>query len=216
MDNKITVVIADNRRLIRDSLRQILSIEQNMQIVGEATSGTETLDVIGKLEPDVVLLDYFILGVDGAKDIPLLIEKSPQTKVLLLTFSMDETVVFDALKAGTKGYISKDASISDLIKAIQAVHEGELWIERKMVSTFFDQAKTTEAESQDGESEEALTEREQEVLQCLSTGSSNKEIADALCISEKTVKSHLNSIFRKLHVSRRLEAILYAINKGLT
>ena len=216
MENKITVVIADNRRLIRDSLRQILSIEQNMQIVGEATSGTETLDVIGKLEPDVVLLDYFILGVDGAKDIPLLIEKSPQTKVLLLTFSMDETVVFDALKAGAKGYISKDASISDLIKAIQAVHEGELWIERKMVSTFFDQAKTTEAESQDGESEEALTEREQEVLQCLSTGSSNKEIADALCISEKTVKSHLNSIFRKLHVSRRLEAILYAINKGLT
>ena len=102
MENKITVVIADGRRLIRDSLRQVLSSEQNIQIVGEATSGTEILDFIGRLEPDVVLLDCFMPGIDGAKDIPPLIEKSPRTKLLLLTFSMDETVVEFRKSGGTE------------------------------------------------------------------------------------------------------------------
>ena len=215
MEDKITIVIADDRRLIRDSLRVVLSREKNIQIVGEATSGPETLDVIGDLKPDVLLIDYFMPGIDGVEAIPPIIEKSPNTKILMLTLRMDEDVIFEALKAGAKGYISKNASISDLIKAIQTVHEGELWIERKMISTFFDQDGAGRKDQGDTP-EDGLTEREQEVLMCLTSGTTNKEIADALSISEKTVKSHLNSIFRKLHVSRRLEAILYAINKGLT
>ena len=217
MEEKITVVIAHDHRLIRDAIRAVLSREKNIQIVGEATEGPETIDVISNLEPDVVLLDYFMPGVGGVEFIQSIIEKCPKTKVLMLTLSMDETVVFEALKAGAKGYISKDASMSDLIKAVQTVHEGELWIERKLISVFFDHENGVEAggEADQGTTEEGLTARQQEVLLCLSTGSTNKEIADALYISEKTVKSHLNSIFRKLHVSRRLEAILYAINKGL-
>jgi NarL family two-component system response regulator LiaR len=215
MSDKIKIVIADDRRLIRDSLRVVLSREKNIQIVGEATSGPETLDVIGDLKPDVLLIDYFMPGVDGVEAIPPVIEKSPNTKILMLTLRMDEAVIFEALKAGAKGYISKNASISDLVKAIQTVHEGELWVERKMISTFFEQGGAGRKDQGDTP-KDGLTEREQEVLMCLTSGTTNKEIAAALSISEKTVKSHLNSIFRKLHVSRRLEAILYAINKGLT
>jgi NarL family two-component system response regulator LiaR len=215
MEDKIKIVIADDRRLIRDSLRVVLSREKNIQIVGEATSGPETLDVIGDLKPDVLLIDYFMPGVDGVEAIPPVIEKSPNTKILMLTLRMDEAVIFEALKAGAKGYISKNASISDLVKAIQTVHEGELWVERKMISTFFEQDGAGRKDQGDTP-KDGLTEREQEVLMCLTSGTTNKEIAAALSISEKTVKSHLNSIFRKLHVSRRLEAILYAINKGLT
>jgi len=216
MSDPITVVIADERRLIRDALRVVLSREKNIQILGEATSGSESLDVTGDLKPDVVLLDYYMPGVDGVEFIQSITEKSPETKILMLTLSMDETVVFEALKAGAKGYISKDASISDLIKAIQTVHEGELWVERKMISSFFDQMDGAGEGDQEGKTDEGLTVREQEVLLCLTSGSTNKEIAEALNISEKTVKSHLNSIFRKLNVSRRLEAILYAINRGIT
>ncbi len=218
MVNRIRVVIAHDHRLIRDSIRVVLSREKNIQIVGEATTGPETIDVIGNHEPDVVLLDYYMSGMDGVEFIQSIIEKCPKTRVLMLTFSMNENVVFEALKAGAKGYISKDASMSDLIKAIQTVYEGEVWIERKLISMFFDHENGARSgeEDQNGTTKKELTAREQEVLLCLSTGSTNKEIADALCISEKTVKSHLSSIFRKLNVTRRLEAILYAINRGLT
>lgn len=218
MQEKITVVIAHDHRLIRDSIRLVLSREKNIQIVGEATTGPETIDVIGNLEPDVVLLDYNMSEMNGVEFIHSIIGKCPKTKVLMLTLAMDETMVFEALKAGAKGYISKDASMSDLIKAIQTVHEGEVWIERKLISAFFnhENGAKSEEENQNGTTKKGLTAREQEVLLCLSTGSTNKEIANALCISEKTVKSHLNSVFRKLNVTRRLEAILYAINRGLT
>lgn len=218
MENRIRVVIADGHKLIRDSIRVVLNREKNIQIVGEATTGPETIDVIGDLEPDVVLLDYYMSGMICVEFIHSITEKSRKTKVLMLPLSMDETVVFEALKAGAKGYISKDASISDLIKAVQTVHEGEVWIERKLISVFFDHENGTRSgeEDQNGTTKEGLTARQQEVLLCLSTGSTNKEIASALCISEKTVKSHLSSIFRKLNVTRRLEAILYTINRGLT
>jgi two-component system nitrate/nitrite response regulator NarL len=213
---KITVVIAHDHRLIRDSLRAVLSKDQNIQILGEATNGFETLDIIGDLEPDVVLLDFNISELDVVELIQSIINKSPKTKVLKLMFSTDETLIFQALKAGAKGYISKNASLSDLKKAIQTVYKGELWIERKMISSFFDQENEIVVEDQNCTIEAGLTKREREVLLCLSSGSTNKQIANTLCISEKTVKCHLNSIFKKLNVSRRLEAILYAINRGLT
>lgn len=218
MEQKITVVIAHDHRLIRDAIRVILDREKNIKIVGEASTGPETINIIGTYEPDVVLLDYYMPGLDGVEFIQSIINKCPKTKVLMFTLSLDETVVFEALKSGAKGYISKDSGISDLIKAVQTVYEGELWVERKMISTFFDLKTGPGAGGEDQKvaTEEGLTEREREVLICLSSGSSNKEIAEALFISEKTVKSHLNSIFRKLNVSRRLEAILYAINRGLT
>jgi DNA-binding NarL/FixJ family response regulator len=217
MKGRIKVVIADDHRLIRESLRLVLYGEANIKVVGEASNGPEAIDVVTKLKPDVVLLDIYMPGMDGLDVIQPIKEKSPNTKVLMLTLAMDEDMIFETLKAGAKGYISKDASISDLFKAIKAVHQGELWVERKLISRFFDEETVTIAGGEDHPetTKEGLTPREQEVLRCLTEGCTNKEIANALFISEKTVKTHLNSIFRKLNVTRRLQAILYAINKDL-
>jgi len=218
MGDQIRVVIADDHRLLREMLHLALRQETGIEVVGEAGNGLQTIDVISDLKPDIVLLDIIMPEMDGIKVLPAIREKSPKTKALMLTVAKDEAMILKALKAGAKGYLSKDVGISDLIKAIQAVHQGELWVERKLMARFFEGEPIADPKGEDrpGKTKEGLTQREQEVLRLLTKGSTNKEIAKALFISEKTVKSHLNSIFRKLKVSRRLQAILYAIRRGLS
>jgi len=218
MEHQIRVVIADDHRLFREGIRLILRNEKAIEIVGEAVNGLQTINVVNDLKPDVVLLDIKMPEMDGIQVIPPIRQKSPNTKALMLTAAMDEAMIFESLKAGANGYLSKDASVCDLTKAIKAVHRGELWIERKLMSRFFDQEAIADSKGANphGRTKEGLTPREQEVLRHLATGCTNKEIAQDLFISEKTVKTHLNSIFRKLKVTRRLQAILYAISKGLS
>jgi len=217
MEHQIRVVIADDHRLFREGIRLILRNEKAIEIVGEAVNGLQTINVVNDLKPDVVLLDIKMPEMDGIQVIPPIRQKSPNTKALMLTASMDEAKIFKSLKAGAKGYLSKDSSVSDLTKAIKAVHQGELWIERKLMSTFFDQEAIAYSKGGNphGRTKEGLTPREREVLHFLATGCTNKEIAQDLFISEKTVKTHLSSIFRKLKVTRRLQAILCAIREGL-
>ena len=218
MEKQIRVVIADNHRLFREGLCLILKHEESIQIIGEAVNGLQTVNVVKDLKPDVVLLDIRMPEMDGIQIIPSIRHKSPKTKALMLTNTMDEDRIFKSLKVGAKGYLSMDSSASDLTKAIKAVQRGELWVERKLMSKFFDNEASNNSNGANPRKKtlEGLTIREQEVLRHLTDGLSNKEIAEDLFISEKTVKSHLNSIFKKLNVTRRLQAILYAINKGLS
>jgi len=218
MVDQISVVIADDHGLFREMLRLVLRRKGNIKIVGEAANGRETLDVISNLKPDIVLLNGTMPEMNGIQVLPSIREKSLKTKALMITDNKDEAVIFKALKGGAKGYLSKDVSISDLIKAIQAVHKGELWIERKLMARFFEgeAIANSRGEGRAERPKKVLTSRKKKVLRILTTGCTNKEIAQALFISEKTVKSHLNSIFRKLDVARRLQAILYAINRGLS
>ncbi len=194
-----------------------LGQEKDIEIAGEAVSVFQTISAVRDLRPDVVLLGMTMAKMDGIQVIPLLRQESPKTKALMLAGALDEATIFECLKAGAKGYLSKDSGVSDLTKAIKAVHQGELWIQRKLISRFFDQEAiaNTRGENLHGRTKEELTPREQEVLSLLTKGRTNKEIAQDLFISEKTVKSHLSSIFRKLKVTRRLEAVLWAISKGL-
>jgi DNA-binding NarL/FixJ family response regulator len=217
MKAKIRVVIADEHRLLREGLRLLLHHDKGVEIVGEAATGPQTIDVISKLKPDVVLLDITMPGMDGIKAIQPIIQNSPDTKLLMISGYVDEATIFMALKAGVKGYLPKDAGLTDLVKAIRTAHRGELWIERKLMARFFCGKATADAgeEDIDDRAKPELTPREREVLDRLTTGCSNKEIAECLFISEKTVKSHLHNIFRKLNVTRRLQAILYAIDRGL-
>jgi DNA-binding NarL/FixJ family response regulator len=217
-EHRIQVLIADDHRLFREGIRRILREETDIQIVGEAADGLQTIIVVEDLKPDVVLLDIAMPEMDGIQVILPMRQKSPHTKPLMLTASVDEAKIFKSLKAGAKGYLSKDSSVSDLTKAIRAVHRGELWVERKLICRFFDQEAAVNSGGGNlrDKTKEGLSPREQEVLRLLATGCTNKEIADELFISEKTVKSHVNSIFRKLNVTRRLHAILYAISKGLS
>ena len=218
MSGKIRVVIADDHGLFREMLRLTLRREGSVKIVGEAANGRQTIDVISDLKPDIVLLDSTMPEMGGVEVLPVIREKNLKTKALMLTANKNETVIFKALKGGAKGYLSKNVSISDLIKAIKAVHKGELWVERKLMAKFFDKEAIIDPkeEGRAGRPKMVLTPREKEILSILTTGCTNKEIAQALFISEKTVKSHLNSIFRKLNVTRRLQAILQAINRGLS
>lgn len=217
MGGRIRVLIVDDHRLFREGLRMILRQQEGIDLVGEMATGLEAIHLINDLKPDVVLLDITMPELNGIEAIPSITQSCPDTKALMLTASMDEATVFKAMKAGAKGYISKSAGISELVKAIQAVHQGELWVERKLVSRFLDEAALANSpgEDRDGGTKEGLTLREMEVLRCLAEGNTNKEIAQALSIREKTVKSHLNSIFRKLKVTRRLQAIIYAFKEGL-
>ena len=217
MGDQIRIVIADGHRLFREGMCLILGQEKGIQIVGEALNGLQTINVVNELKPDVVLLDITIAKIDGTQVVLPIRQKNPKTKALMLTAALDEAMIFKSLKAGAKGYLSKDSSVSDLTKAIKAVHQGELWIERKLMSTFFNHEAIADSKEQNlhGRTKEGLTLREQEVLSCLTKGCTNKEIAQDLFISEKTVKTHLSSIFRKLKVTRRLQAILCAIREGL-
>ncbi len=218
MGDKIKVVIADDHALFREMLRLTMRREGSIKIVGEAANWRQTIDVISDLKPDIVLLDSTMPEMDGIETLPAIREKSLKTKALMIKANKNEAVIFKALKGGAKGYLSKDVSISDLIKAIKAVHIGELWVERKLMARFFDREAIADSkgEGRAGRLKKVLTPREKEVLCILTTGCTNKEIAKALFISEKTVKSHLNSIFKKLNVTRRLQAILQAIKQGLS
>lgn len=217
-DKIIRIVIVEDHSLFREGLRLILNRDKRFKIVGEASNGIQAIDVIGDLKPDMVLLDITMPKLSGIEAIPIIKQKSPRTKILMLTSSKDETKIIKSLKAGAKGYVSKNTSTSDLFKAIKLINKGQLWVERELIAKYFNGDITTEVGGKDRQEKikKDLTLREQDVLRLLVKGSTNKEIANNLFISEKTVKSHLNKIFKKLNVSRRLDAILSAIKLGFS
>jgi len=216
MEGQIRVLIADGNRLHREGLRLILGQEDGIEVVGEAVNGVQAIKIIDDLKPDVVLLDTSLPEIDAIDTLLPARQKSPNSKAVMLAQDADETVIFEYLKAGAKGYLSKHSAASDLVKCIKAVHRGELWVERKLMSRYFDhEGLANPNRGNPRGNREQLTPREHEVLGLLATGSTNKEIARKLFISEKTVKCHVNSIFKKLNVTRRLQAVLYAIGKGL-
>lgn len=214
---KIRIVIVEDHRLFREGLHLILNGEKRFKIVGEASNGIQAIDVISDLKPDIVLLDITMPKLSGIEAIPIIKQKSPGTKILMLTASEDETKIIKSLKAGAKGYLSKNTTSSDLIKAIKLANKDQLWVERQLIARYFNGDFTTESrEDRQEKTKGKLTPREKDVLRLLVKGSTNKEIANDLFISEKTVKSHLNKIFKKLNVSRRLDAILSAIKLGFS
>jgi DNA-binding NarL/FixJ family response regulator len=216
-EGSIRLVIADDQALCREGLRLLLSQKGSIQVVGEAVNGIQLIEIVKTLQPDVILLNFHMPGVDGLEAALVIRQASPATRVLLLPNARDEALILKALKAGVKGYLSMGASGSDLLKAIQAVHHGELWVERKLMAGLLEGEGVTDLKQveQHPTVKELLTAREREILRLVASGSTNKETAQALFISEKTVRCHLNSIFRKLQVTRRVQAALFAIRRGL-
>jgi DNA-binding NarL/FixJ family response regulator len=209
------VLIANNHNLFRKGLHLLLENEENVEIVGDAVNGIQMISAINDLKPDIVLHDIKMPGLDTAEILSVI--KSKGIKSLVITTHADDNTIIEALKAGASGYLSINTTTGELVKAIRAVHKGEMWIERKMISKIIekgtdDQVTTKERFNTD---KEQLTPREQQVLALLTEGYTNKEIANKLFISEKTVKSHMNNIFKRLNVSGRLQAIVYAIKHGL-
>jgi DNA-binding NarL/FixJ family response regulator len=216
-NEKIRVVIAADYKLLRECLHLALEDDEKIEIAGETENGIPAINMISTLKPDVVLLNNRLGEVEGIEILNSIKRNNHEAKVLLLPNTCDEATLLSAFKHGADGSLSKNTSIDVLITAIRAVHGGELWIERKLAAKLFhndDQAHLRKGSGQEN-IEDCLTHREMEVLRLLANGGTNKEIGEALFISEKTVKSHLHSIFKKLNVSRRLQAILYALKQGI-
>ena len=215
MIDKIRILLADDHILLRQGTAELLQREVNFEIVGEASNGEEAVLLAKKLRPDIIIMDIRMPKLSGIEATRRIRSELPNTQVLVLTAYDDDQYIFSLLQAGASGYLLKTAPIGDLLNAIHQVYAGESplapSIARKVVAKFAggNQPGPIETESID-----QLTAREVEILQYLARGSSNRDIAEALFISERTVQAHLTNIFAKMQVTSRLEAVLKAIRLG--
>jgi two-component system response regulator NreC len=211
---KIRLLLVDDHEIVRAGLRMLFMAEEDMDIVGEASSGEEALEAVRQLKPDVVLMDVAMPGISGVEATRQIKKIDPGVAVLALTMHEDEQYFFQMLDAGASGYVPKRAAPDDLISAIQVVYRGDVFIypslARLLVRDFL---QRSDAGTSSGVEE--LTPREREVLTYIAEGYTNQEIANALVISVKTVDRHRENIMHKLNLHNRVELVKYAIAKGL-
>lgn len=208
----IKILIADDHLIIRQGLRLILETENDFELVGEATDGTEALSLCKKLTPDVVLMDLRMPNLDGLTAIEKLRIEQPNIAVVILTTFNEDALMFRGLRSGARGYLLKDTDRSTLFDTIRAAARGETLLKPEIMARVLSQKIVTKTESS-GQTD--LTDRELEVLAFVARGERSKEIAAQLGISERTVKAHLASIYGKLGVDSRAAAIAVAAQKGL-
>lgn len=210
--HSITLLIVDDHPVVRDGLATILSTQADFRIIGEAASGEEALVVARQQQPDVVLLDLEMPGLDGVDTLRLLREGRPNIRVVVFTaFDTDERIL-GAVQAGAKGYLLKGAPRTELFDAIRIVHQGGSLLQPVVASRLLNRLADTKEEA---DLVEGLTSREEEVLHLLTQGKQNKEIAIELSVTERTVKYHISSILGKLGAGNRTEAVTIAIQRGL-
>ena len=217
-EEKIKILLVDDHTLVREGFSKMLELESDFMVVGQASHCEEALKQVGTLNPDIVLMDIRLPGTNGIETTKMIKEKYPKVEVIVLSMYDEDEYIFESIKAGASGYVLKDISKDELVRAIRVVHSGESLIQpalaKKVLKEFAHLAKETHAPQKHTPIRE-LSDREVEVLKLVAEGNSNKEIADKLSISEKTVKAHLRSTFRKLEVSDRAQAVAYAMRKGL-
>lgn len=210
---QIRILLADDHPIFRDGLKKLLSLEEDMSVVGEASTAGECASLLGKLKPDILLLDLKFPDRDGLTILEETNLESLPTKVIVLTASDDDRDVVRAMRLGARGVVLKQAATDLLIKSIRKVQQGEVWLDRKMTADVMKAlAHSVEAIRRE---KPLLSDREREIVQLVASGLRNKEIGEKLFISEQTVKNHLHNIFEKLGVSDRLELALYAIHHKL-
>lgn len=214
----ISVLIADDHALFREGLRALFSTIPELELVGEASSGLECIELATKLQPDVVLMDISMPGMDGVEATRRVLRGNPSAGIVMVTMLEDDATVFSAMRAGARGYILKGASHQELVQAIRAVASGQALFGpgiARRVMNFFRQAETDLPRNLPRETFPELTPRELEVLELIASGVNNAGIAEKLVISEKTVRNHITNIFSKLQVADRAEAIIRARDAGM-
>lgn len=213
----IRILLADDQSLFREGLRTLLSVQPGFEVVGEAANGEETLRLAAELRPAVILMDVRMPVMDGVAATRRLHLNQPETRVIVLTTFDDDEYVFEGLRAGAVGYLLKDAPSEKLFEAIRTAARGESFLQpsvaAKVVAEFARLAGQAAARPQP--LPEPLSERELEVLRCIASGASNREIAGQLVLAEGTVKNHITNVLSKLGVSDRTQAVLRAKELGL-
>lgn len=204
----IKILIVDDHSVVRQGLRMFLSLDPDLEIVGEAGNGAEGVQMAGMLRPDVVLMDLLMPVMDGVTAIATIRRDLPEVEVIALTSVLEDSMVIGAIRAGAIGYLLKDTEAEELCRAIKAAAAGQVQLSPQAAARLTREIRAPE-------SPEALTQRETEVLRLMAKGLANKEIARELGIGEKTVKTHVSNILSKLGVLSRTQAALYAIQVGL-
>ena len=208
----IRVLIADDHRLFRQGLRYVCQVG-GIEVVGEAEDGWEAVRLARQLQPDVILMDIRMPGLDGVEATRRITGSHPGIRIIILTMYRQDQYVFEAIKAGAHGYLLKDIDEKELIEAIRAVHRGDALINPTLAARLLEEFRRLSQEKPTGETEE-LTEGEMQVLRLVAQGADNRTIAERLCISERTVANRLSEIYRKLHVNSRTQAALVALRRG--
>jgi len=212
---KIRVLIADDHGIVREGIRMILAAQEDIEVVGEASTGREAVELARRMQPDVVLMDISMPDLNGIEATRRIREEMPGVQVLGLTMHEEENYVFQMLKAGGAGYVLKRAAAEDLVAAVRAAARGEVFlypsVAKLVVRDYLERARHQE----DDASLDALTPREREILSLIAEGLTNQEIAQRLYISVKTVQTHRAHIMEKLNLHDRTELVRFAIRKGL-
>jgi DNA-binding NarL/FixJ family response regulator len=206
----IRVVIADDHAVVRQGLRMFLSLDAELEVVGEAANGQEALRLAHELQPDVVLMDLIMPVMDGITAIGAIRREVPDTEVVALTSVLEDASVIGAVRAGAIGYLLKDTNADELGRAIKAAAAGQVQLAPEAAARLMGEVRAPVAPAPD-----PLTDRETDVLRLIAHGKANKEIARELGIGEKTVKTHVSNILAKLGLQSRTQAALHAMNVGL-
>lgn len=209
----IKVLVADDFDLIRQGVKRIIDFEEDIEVVGEATDGEQVLSLMAKHHPDVLLLDMNMPLKNGLEVLKILKEKELITKIIILTVENDYKIIKEAIQIGADGYVLKESVGKEVVKAIYTVMNGDNFIDQSLVTLLFQDLN--QQNNQEKSKLDTLTKRELEILYHISNGLSNKEIGDKLFISEKTVKNYITKLFRKIDVSDRVKATIFAIENGI-
>lgn len=209
---RIGVLLVDDHQVVRRGLRTFLEVQDDIEVVGEASDGDEGIARAEELRPDVILMDIKMPGTDGIEALRRLRELGNPARVLIVTSFTEQRTAVPALRAGAAGYVYKDIDPDALAGAIRSVHAGHVLLQPEVASTLLAQEGNGPSTGRGG----TLTDREREVLGLIADGRSNREIARSLVLSEKTVKTHVSNILMKLDVSDRTQAALWAVRHGLT
>ena len=210
----IKILLVDDHLLVRQGIKKILELEEDFQVVGEAGNGEEALGKFENLKPDIILLDINMPELNGIETLKQIKAMDKNQKVIMLTFHDEREYLVETINSGANGYILKDAESESLIRGIRDVNKGGSYVHPSIAGVLVKSQKQTEVEpklSKEMEDLRRLTRREKEVLKLISQGMNNREIANALFISEKTVKNHVSNIFKKIHVNDRTQAAIFAL-----
>jgi two-component system, NarL family, response regulator DegU len=212
---KITVLIADDHAMMRQGLKQILELENDITVIAQASNGSEAVKLVREKKPDIVLMDINMPGTNGLQAIKELQFEKNSSKIIVLTIHEDREYLFKTIQMGAEGYVLKDAEPAVLIEAIRKVYSGQSYIQSNMTKELVKEFNRVTLHEKDKNELNNLTAREIEVLELIAEGMINKEIAKQLYISEKTVKNHVSNIFKKLNVSDRTQAAIYAFKHNI-
>lgn len=212
----LKVMLVDDHALFRKGLASLLSIQENIKVIGEASNGLEAIEFAKILRPDLIMMDIHMPKCNGLEATREIKKILPETRIVILTASEEDQNLFEAMKIGAQGYLLKDLELHQLLDLLQSISKGEAILSSAMATKIFQEfSRAGHSRTTNEEIQEELTEREKTILKYVAQGLMNKEIADELGISENTVKIHLRNILEKLHLRNRIQAAVYAVRQGI-